>query len=32
MGLYESLGFRDTAPYTLNPIEGARFMALTITP
>jgi len=30
MGLYESLGFRDTAPYTHNPIEGARFMELTI--
>ncbi len=32
MGLYESLGFRDTAPYTHNPIEGARFMELTIAP
>ena len=30
--LYESLGFRDTAPYTENPVEGARFMALTLAP
>ena len=26
IGLYQSLGFRDTAPYTHNPIDGARFM------
>jgi len=26
--LYESLGFRDIAPYRSNPIPGARFMAL----
>jgi len=26
--LYESLGFRDIAPYRANPIPGARFMAL----
>jgi putative acetyltransferase len=26
MALYESIGFRDIAPYTENPIEGARFM------
>jgi ribosomal protein S18 acetylase RimI-like enzyme len=30
IGLYESLGFRDTAPYTLSPIEGARFMELAL--
>ena len=28
LGLYESLGFRDVAPYTENPIEGARFLEL----
>jgi ribosomal protein S18 acetylase RimI-like enzyme len=28
MSLYESLGFRDVAPYTDNPIAGARFMEL----
>ena len=28
IGLYESLGFRDTEPYRHNPIAGARFMAL----
>jgi ribosomal protein S18 acetylase RimI-like enzyme len=26
--LYESLGFRDTAPYRFNPVAGARFLAL----
>lgn len=26
--LYESLGFRDVAPYTSNPIGGTRFMGL----
>ena len=26
--LYASLGFVDTAPYTVNPVAGARFMAL----
>ena len=30
--LYESLGFRDTAPYTVNPIGEARFMELALTP
>jgi GNAT superfamily N-acetyltransferase len=32
MTLYASLGFRDTAPYTYNPLEGARFMELALTP
>lgn len=31
-GLYWSLGFRDIAPYTHNPVEGARFMELALTP
>jgi GNAT superfamily N-acetyltransferase len=26
--LYEHLGFRDVAPYRLNPVPGARYMAL----
>ena len=28
IALYESLGFRNTAPYTENPIEGARYLEL----
>ena len=28
MALYESLGFRDIAPYRFNPIAGSRFMEL----
>ena len=28
--LYEELGFVDIEPYRLNPVEGARFMALEI--
>ncbi len=28
IALYESLGFRDVAPYRENPIDGARFMEL----
>ena len=28
--LYLSLGFRDIAPYCYNPIEGARFLELTL--
>jgi GNAT superfamily N-acetyltransferase len=28
--LYGSVGFRDTAPYNDNPIEGARFLELTL--
>jgi putative acetyltransferase len=27
-GLYERVGFRDIEPYRLNPVPGARFMAL----
>jgi putative acetyltransferase len=30
IALYESLGFRDITPNTSNPMEGARFMELTI--
>ena len=30
MSLYESLGFADIAPYRFNPIEGSRFMELTL--
>lgn len=26
--MYESLGFRDTAPYNDNPVNGVRFLAL----
>jgi putative acetyltransferase len=26
--LYEDLGFRDTAPYNENPVDGVRFLAL----
>ena len=26
--LYEELGFRDTEPYTYNPISGTRFLRL----
>jgi GNAT superfamily N-acetyltransferase len=28
--LYAQLGFVDTAPYTANPVEGARFMSLVL--
>jgi GNAT superfamily N-acetyltransferase len=28
LSIYASLGFRDTAPYTENPIPGARFLEL----
>ncbi|MDX6473273.1 MAG: hypothetical protein QOK22_2089 [Gaiellaceae bacterium] len=28
--LYISLGFRDIAPYTANPVEGSRFLELTL--
>src|SRR5262245_18262554 len=28
LGLYRSLGFRETAPYTHNPVAGAHFMEL----
>ena len=30
--LYESLGFRDIAPYNDHPIEGTRFMEATLVP
>jgi ribosomal protein S18 acetylase RimI-like enzyme len=30
MALYESLGFRDIAPYRFNPIAGSRWMELTL--
>jgi ribosomal protein S18 acetylase RimI-like enzyme len=30
MSLYESLGFRDSAPYRHNPIPGTRFMSLSL--
>lgn len=32
IGLYESLGFREIEPYRDNPIEGAKFMELILTP
>lgn len=28
--MYEHLGFRDTEPYRPNPVEGTRYMALTL--
>lgn len=31
IALYESLGFKPIAPYTENPIEGARFLELPLT-
>ena len=30
MALYESLGFRDIAPYRFNPIAGSRWMELSL--
>ena len=32
IALYESLGFREIEPYRHNPIEGAKFMELILTP
>jgi putative acetyltransferase len=29
--LYRSLGFRETAPYTINPVPGAAFLELDLT-
>lgn len=29
-GLYETLGFRDIAPYCVNPIPGARYLGLAL--
>lgn len=26
--IYEALGFKDTAPYVFNPVEGVRYLAL----
>ena len=30
--MYARLGFVDTAPYNDNPVDGVRFMALTLAP
>jgi len=32
LGLYRSLGFREIAPYTHNPIEGTHFLELVLAP
>jgi ribosomal protein S18 acetylase RimI-like enzyme len=32
VSLYQSLGFVETAPYTHNPVPGAIFLALDLTP
>ncbi len=31
IGLYRSLGFQETEPYTLNPVPGAKFFSLSLT-
>ena len=30
--LYRSLGFREVAPYRDNPVQGARFLELALSP
>jgi ribosomal protein S18 acetylase RimI-like enzyme len=32
MAIYRSLGFREIAPYRVNPVPGASFLELDLTP